>query len=151
MIIEEPKPKTRKRSNPEHKLQAEMVKWYAEKFPDNRGALIATFQETPDAIKGGIMKSLGLVASVSDLLYFCEDQFPYIIGIEVKAKGTYHSVEHLRSQAKWLIRYPKYGWFCDNIESFGRIIMSNGMWGGIDPRKILEKLENEKRQKILWE
>lgn len=150
MIIEEPQPKTRKRSNPEHRLQAEMVRWYADTFPDNRKALIATFQETVNQIKGGIMKSLGLVADVSDLLYFCEDQFPYITGIEVKAKETYHSVEHLRAQARWLIRYPKYGWFCDNMDSFKSIINSGGMRGGVDPRKILEMLENEKRQKILW-
>ena len=148
MIIKEDKPKTRKVGNLEHKLQAEMVKDFQETYPGRIGALVATFQETRNPIVGGIMKSMGLVRGVSDLLYFPGDGC--VIAIEVKHLDMYHDVEHLTEQCRWLIKFPTCGRFCHDREDFKVIIATSGNGGGVSPWRVLEKLKRTNKKKIKW-
>jgi len=140
-----PKPK-RSHSNPEHKLQAECVKQFGQKYPEKRGALIAYFAETESGRDGALKVALGLVAGVSDLLYI---QDGIITGIEMKHPETRHNTQHLRSQCLWLISFPKIGFFCDSVEMFLQIIEAGT--GGIDPARVLENLKDVKTSSVSWE
>lgn len=60
-----------------------------------------------------------------------------------------HKVAHLIEQAEWLIRVPKWGYFCDDLDDFLNII--DGGVGGIDPVKVLEYCKKAKTQQILWD
>ena len=82
----------------------------------------------------------------ADLIYCDEGS---LIGIEVKCPGTRHKVAHLIEQAEWLIRVPKWGYFCDDLDDFLNII--DGGVGGIDPVKVLEYCKKTKTQHILWD
>lgn len=136
--------KKRSHSQPEHKLQAECVRYFSETYPERRGELFATFQETKSQGQGGVMLSLGLVSGVSDLL-FVQDGF--LIGIEMKYPETSHNTEHLIKQAKWLLKVPKRGYFCDSLDMFKEIIAGGE---GIDPKSVLEYCKKVKTKSITW-
>lgn len=145
-IIVQPRPKERGIAHEEAKLQARMVMKFAEIWPHLRGHLFATFQEVSSGVEGSMKLSMGLVRGVSDLIYCDEGS---LIGIEVKCPGTRHKVAHLIEQAEWLIRVPKWGYFCDDLDDFLNII--DGGVGGIDPVKVLEYCKKAKTQQILWD
>ena len=54
-------------------------------------------------------KGLGMVAGVSDLIYFKET----FCGLEVKVKGTRHSAKHIKQQLEWGKKITENGgiWF----------------------------------------
>ena len=120
----------------EHKLQSEIVIRFSQVFPERRGRLFATFQETD---KGSHLTSLGLVKGVSDLLYVTENG--ELIGIELKYPGKRHNAEHIKEQAYWLATIPKRGYFCTSMNMFFDII--NG-GEGIDPRLVLRNMGEAK-------
>ena len=53
--------------NKEHKLQAKCVSLFSDQYPNKRGRLFSTFQETTSKAQGSQMLALGLVPGVSDL------------------------------------------------------------------------------------
>lgn len=140
-----PKKKRAPSANLEHKLQHQCVKEFSQKYPNLDGHLFAYFAETESKLDGGIKVGLGLARGVSDLLYIKDGG---LIGIEMKAPDTSHSVQHLREQANWLISVPSVGFFCDSIEMFWRIIETGT--GGIDPRRVLENLKDVKSLSVAW-
>ena len=148
MLLTEPKPaKKRKPSrNKEAKLQASIIIDFSQKRPDERGRLIGYFANTSSKQDGGMKTSLGLVKNVSDLLYFTKDS--YIWGIELKAEGEYHNVEHLKGQAMWLKSVAKVGYFCDSLDMFWKIIDGGA---GIEPDAVLRYLEGVKTDSIKWD
>lgn len=147
MIVTEEKPEKKRKPSrkAEAKLQASIVIDFSQQRPDERGRLIGYFANTESMQDGAIKNSLGLVKSVSDLFYFTA--LGYVIGIEVKAIGEYHDVEHLRAQAKWLLNIPYKGFFCDSLEVFWRII--NG-GEGISPAEVLSRLDGVKTSSVKW-
>lgn len=147
MIVTEEKPEKKRKPSrkAEAKLQASIVIDFSQQRPDERGRLIGYFANTESMQDGAIKNSLGLVKSVSDLFYFTA--LGYVIGIEVKAIGEYHDVEHLRAQAKWLLNTPYKGFFCDSLEVFWRII--NG-GEGISPAEVLSRLDGVKTSSVKW-
>ena len=145
--IETPPAKTRAKSqNLEGKIQAKMVSWFGQQFPERRGALIGYFAETLDERDGGIKVAKGLVDGVSDLLYFNNRK---LYGAEVKAIGTKHNVEHLRKQAKWILNHCEDGCFVDSLNEFQEFIL-HGIHG-TSPNKVLENLKNIKTKTVLWD
>lgn len=147
MIITEAKPEKKRKPSKknEAKLQASIVIDFSQKRPEERGRLIGYFANTDSMQDGAIKCSLGLVKSVSDLFYFRADGRS--IGIEIKAVGEYHNIEHLKAQAEWLLNIPYKGYFCDNLETFWSII--NG-GEGINPSEILRRLEGIKTDSVKW-
>lgn len=134
-----------KKSNAEHHLQHECVKWYYNDFKGKYGTLWANFSETMSGHHGSYKTALGLKRGVSDLCY-C----PYrnLIGIEMKYPDTYHDVKHVKEQCKFLLEICSEGWFCDSLESFQNIV--RGGRGGVYPEKVLNYLENVKSKTFLW-
>lgn len=51
----------------EIQIQAACVLKFSQEYPERRGDVFATFQETTNAVQGGSMLSKGLIAGVSDL------------------------------------------------------------------------------------
>jgi hypothetical protein len=130
----------------EAQLQAKMVIEFSQKRPEERGRLFGYFAETSSPVQGAQMLSLGLIRGVSDLIYI--DDYKRIVGIEVKAKGSSHSVKHLKEQAEWLINCCHRGCFCDSLDMFWDII--NGCIG-YHPEFILKRLDNIKTKNVLWD
>ena len=146
MIQTEEQPKKKRRNmQPEHKLQSELVKEFSKKYPERRGELFATFQETKSQGQGGVMLSLGLVSGVSDLLLINNGE---LTGIEVKCPQAKHNTQHIIRQAQWLLKVPKIGYFCDSIEIFFEIVKGGK---GIDPRKVLNYCNSCGKNTITWD
>ena len=135
------------RGKEEARLQSEIVRAFAAKYPERRGRLWATFQETSSKIQGAQRLSLGLIAGVSDLLYI--DEQGRLWGLEIKAKHSVHKVSHLIRQAEWLINCTYRGFFVDSVDMFWEVIETGE--GGICPIKLLQKLKNIKGSSFLWE
>lgn len=129
----------------EKRLQHDIVMDFSSKMPKDRGRLFATFSETKSAVQGSQMLSLGLIRGTSDLIYIDDDR--HIIGIEIKEKGSRHNVKHVLEQANWLNNWCYRGYFCDSIECFWSIINDSK---GIDPKYIIEYLNNIKTKTFTW-
>jgi len=139
-------PKTRAKSqNLEGKIQASIVKWFGETYPDRRGSLIAYFANPENKAQGGVMLSMGLMKDVSDLLYMYDGA---IFGIEVKSEGTYHNVEHLRGQANWILKNCRGGCFVDSLSQFKGFFDDTD---GTTPETVLQNLKNIKTKTVLWD
>ena len=149
-IITQDRPKRGRKASAreEDRLRAACVTGFSERYPENRGRLIGTFQEVSSVVEGTMKNSLGLVAGVPDLLWVMPGGLT--VGIEMKYPGTSHKTEHLRRQAEWLIKIPVLGWFCDTEEGFWDIILSNGRSGGKTPQNVLKWLENIKTKSVTW-
>lgn len=145
----EPVPaKTRKKSaNLEGKIQASIVKWFGETFPERRGALMGYFANPENKVQGGVMLSMGLMKDVSDLLY--SDKYCNLCGIEVKAEGTYHNTEHLIGQANWILKQCRDGCFVDSLQQAKDFILCGVR--GTSPNVVLENLKNIKTKTVLWD
>lgn len=147
--IETPPAKTRAKSqNLEGKIQASIVKWFGETYPERRGALKAYFANPENGAQGAYQLSMGLVKDVSDLLYTTDGKHRYQIGIEVKSEGTHHNVEHLRGQANWILNFCEDGCFVDSLQQFKDFLHGSG---GTSPNKVLENLKNIKTKTVLWD
>lgn len=122
----------------EKQLQSKMVVAFSQAYPEQRGRLFATFQETLNAIQGSNRLSLGLIKGVSDLLYVTDKG--ELIGIEVKCSHSRHKASHVIEQANWLLKVPKKGYFCTSVEMLMDIV--NG-GEGISPQYILDNIKGK--------
>lgn len=112
----------------EKQIQSKCVMYFSHKFPERRGDLFATFQESLSVQHGSNMLSMGLVPGVPDLILLENGQ---TTGIEMKAPETYHSTVHVLEQCRFLLDNCYFGWFCTSIEMFAGIVEKTG--SGIDP------------------
>lgn len=128
----------------EHALQAAIVVWYWNTYPERRGTLWANFAEQ-NKIQASIKKPLGLVRALPDLMTVQDGK---LIGIELKLPGTKHERNHLIEQATWLIERPYKGYFCDSLDMAKGILEGTGE--GIDPRKVLRYIQSSKNKYFLW-
>jgi len=126
--------------------QTKMIMWFSQQYPERRGDVIATFNETVNAIQGANHLALGLIPGTSDLLHV--DSEKHLIGIENKYVGTYHSTEHLLMQCKFILNNCYHGFFCLNLDMFKEIILSDGKTGGILPETIMMACR-EKLSKVM--
>lgn len=133
--------------NAESLLQSKIVISFADKYPERRGRLFATFQETRTPIEGARKLSLGLIPGASDFVYTGEHE---VIFIEMKAEGMKHPTAHLKKQAQWglSIRPHRY-YFCDSEECFWNIIDGDGLLG-ITPERVLAWLSTAKAGSVIW-
>lgn len=144
-----PEKKRAKSANLEGKIQASIVSWFGQKYPNERGRLFAYFANPESKIQGGVMLAHGLVKDISDLLYITTQH--NLISMEIKSIGTYHDVKHLCSQAHWLMKFPVCGRFVDSLEGAQDLIEGRGDDRCVHPNKVLENLKNIKTKTILWD
>ena len=128
----------------EHALQADIVVWFCNTYPERRGTLWANFAEQ-NKVQASMKKPLGLVRSLPDLMNVQDGK---LIGIELKLPGTRHERNHLIEQATWLIKNPHKGYFCDSLDMAKAILTGTGE--GIDPRMILRYIQASKNKSFLW-
>jgi hypothetical protein len=77
----------------ENKIQNEIVLWWNENKPTQRKMLFAVNNNSHNAIKGAMMKSLGVVNGVSDLILVLPNK---VLFIEIKTatgKQSPHQIE----------------------------------------------------------
>lgn len=79
-------PKRRKKpSDPEHRLQASMVKWFRLQYPSMKHNLFSVPNGgRRDAVTGAKLKEEGQLAGVSDLIFLKANRFYHGLLIEVK-------------------------------------------------------------------
>ena len=130
----------------ESQIQSKCILWFSQTYPERRGDVFATFQETINKIQGGQRNSMGLVAGVSDIIYI--NSLKNIIGIEMKAPKTYHDTVHVLEQCRFILNNAHSGWFCISLESFQKIIESDGEFSGIDPIDVVEICREKIESKI---
>jgi hypothetical protein len=129
----------------EAKLQARCVLWFSQTYPEKRGALWGNFA-SQSASQASQKLSLGLVRSLPDLMCVAWGEF---FCIELKERGSIHSVRHLREQCEWLMKYPSGGCFCDSLDMFINIIQQEG-YGGIPARNIYDRLSLVNTKSVAW-
>ena len=56
----------------EFKIQAECFQWHWNNFPEQRGRLFTVNNNAPNAYAGSVMKAMGVVAGVSDMIYLSD-------------------------------------------------------------------------------
>ena len=56
----------------EFKIQAECFQWHWNTFPHQRGRLFTVNNNAPNAYAGSVMKAMGVVAGVSDMIYLSD-------------------------------------------------------------------------------
>lgn len=113
----------------EAQLQAKCVLKFSQTYPERRGDLFATFQETVNAAQGSNMLSRGLIPGVPDLIYL--DLARHFIGIEMKAENIRHNLIHILEQCRFLQHNTYNGHFCSSEQMFWDIIESDGEQGGL--------------------
>lgn len=137
----------RPKSNPrkdELVLQASMVLWFKNKFPDYAHRLFKVNNEGQN-VSGNM--ATGMVPGVSDLLYADPGG---LVGFEVKFKGKSHSTSHLVRQAEWMIKTldPGRGRFVDSLEDFQTIMLGGD--AGLRPERVLEYCRTCGKKNIIW-
>lgn len=71
-------------------FQQQCVMWYHNQYPELRGLLFMVHNNARTKREGALLKAIGLVAGVSDLI-FVYDGFAYFI--ELKTPTGYQSIE----------------------------------------------------------
>ncbi len=117
----------------EDRLQYEIIKWFNNKIPAERGYLCRTENKTN---KGANAKALGMVKGMSDLKYTapCGTQ----ILIELKTLNSRHDVNHLRKQLDFIVKHSirgAVGFFVFELEAFQTII-ANIVPNGVNLRAL---------------
>lgn len=126
MIVETPeRPKRRRHTASEGRIQAECFTWFWNFFPKYRKTLFHIPNENDRAdsnpIQGGMRKSLGVVAGVSDLILLVARGGKHGLCIEMKdEKGTQRP-----AQKEWQFLVEREGYryeICRSLEQFKSII-----------------------------
>lgn len=123
-IIETPpRPKNRKHSQPEGRIQASAVEWLWNTHPETRGCFIHIPNEgnRNSLLDGAVRKSLGLVAGAPDTFLFMARCGYFGLAIEFKTETGAQSAE----QKAFQIRLERNGYryeICRSLEQFKEII-----------------------------
>jgi len=80
----------------EDNLQAEIIKYFWNNRPDERGLLFHVNNKARNKIEGNKMKALGTIAGVSDLIYLKPHASP--IMIELKTQDGKQSIAQIAWQ-----------------------------------------------------
>ena len=128
----------KKIDNPdENRLQFSIVKAYYDKYPENENTLIGYDANGLDGQEGGMKLSMGVRKNVSDLMWFDENGNCY--AIELKTDHSYHELEHIKGQARYILKTVKRGCFCISEAMFWDYIEGDGK--GIPAQYVLDYLE----------
>jgi hypothetical protein len=132
----------------EAQLQQDCVIWFKNNHLNLKKRLFAVMNEGKNATE---KLGLGMTPGVPDLLFYSENERLY--GFELKLPGTSHKVEHLRTQAMWLLDVlPGRSWFVDSIDTFKALISGDvNTPGAIDPAAVLAVCNETTSKTIVWD
>jgi hypothetical protein len=111
----------------ESKLQSKMAVEFSQQRPKEKGLLWSTRNTTLSVKDGQKQKAMGMIAGVSDLIYF---KVGCLIGIEVKFPGKEHKFEHVLQQYNWGTKITSEGgkWYIvTSVAGFWAIINGNAI------------------------
>ncbi len=83
----------------EKQLTCNIVRQITNLQPQKRKQLFHVSNERNSEIQSFEAKAIGIVAGVSDFIYFEKDT--PLIGMEIKVKDSYHKVDHIEQQVGW--------------------------------------------------
>lgn len=84
----------------EDRLQFELILWYGQKYPQFQDLMFEINNDTLSAGQAIYRRSKGMRAGASDLGWIIPNSGKFV-GIELKAPGSTHDVEHLKRQLEW--------------------------------------------------
>lgn len=135
----------------EKQLQAAMVVKFRELYPEKKLKLWSTRNTTFSPKDGMTQKAMGMVAGVSDLMFF-EDGI--LRAIEVKFPGQKHSVKHIKQQYEWGLSIVDNGgsWsICTSVDSFINSIKAhNGGYSLCEVGFMIHKAEEQGKSTITF-
>lgn len=82
----------------ENKIQSDIVTWFSQYHPKDRGCLFAINNNSTSGRSGMKNKSLGVHAGVSDLIYWKDG---WMVGCEIKSNDKEHNKSHILNQIEW--------------------------------------------------
>ena len=83
----------------EDQMQAYIVKWFSNTYPEFRGLLFEINNDTANVKHAMKRRAMGMISGVSDLLFISPQG--RVVGIELKAPETRHKTTHIISQLAW--------------------------------------------------
>lgn len=84
----------------EAQLQHDVIVWFSQEYPDFRGLLFEVNNDTYNRNHAMKRRSLGMIKGVSDLVFIIPSN-GHVAGIELKAPGTTHQMDHVKNQVSW--------------------------------------------------
>jgi len=84
----------------EARIQHDLIMWFGQNYPQYRNLLFLVHNETMSKQQGTKLKSMGLIAGVSDLI-FINPKGGKSVGIELKAPKSTHKKTHIQQQLFW--------------------------------------------------
>ena len=136
----------------ETKLQSQIVVWFSQERPEERGCLFHVSNERNSPLQAFQARAIGIFPGVADLLYFSrKNNSIHVTGIEVKAKGERHSVDHIKNQVEWGKKICSLGgeWFL--VTSLEQAInIFNGKKDGLTVDEVEELISNIKTKTIVF-
>ena len=100
----------------EERLQQDIFVWHWNNRPNERGLLFMVHNNPKNAIDGARLKSIGMIAGVSDLIYLRPNSTPLFI--ELKTESGKQSAE----QIKWQQTIEQVGYEYKIIRSLDQAI-----------------------------
>lgn len=89
-----------KRNNEEDKLQAAIVMWFGQKWPEYQDLLFEVYNNPSNIEHAVHRKAMGMRAGVADLILI-QPHVSCTFGIEFKAPGSKHNYSKIEHQIKW--------------------------------------------------
>ena len=127
----------------EAQLQQNIVKDFADKFPDKRGALFLVDNNADNAASMSSKIGQGLIAGVSDLLLLIDGK---CIGCEIKTLTSTHKTSHCVTQAEWILNHCDRGGFITSVGMFWDVYY--GRSNGVTPQEVIRYVNKTKKKTI---
>lgn len=135
----------------EHKLQSQIAISFSQNRPNEKGLLFSVRNITLSPQDGQKQKAMGMIAGVSDFIYFREESF---VGMEIKFPNEKHDRRQIELQYEWGKKIVENGGFyfiLTTLEGFWSVIDGNTLCKGVySLEQIKEKLDGGK-SKIVFE
>lgn len=84
----------------ENRFQHDFIMWFGQTWPEYRNLLFMVHNEAKSKKEASYLKSMGLISGASDLALI-QPNHGHFCGLELKASGSIHSVDHIQNQINW--------------------------------------------------
>ena len=102
----------------EDKLQAKVVLWFKQKYPQYQKMLIAINNNSISASQAMYHRSMGLSKSAPDLIFLHRGR---VLGLELKAPNSRHNKQHVEQQLLFGVKMFENGFFYYMESDFEKI------------------------------
>jgi|SRR5215211_1846982 len=109
----------------EARLQSICFTWHWNSFPSERGRLFMVYNNPNNRIEGAVLKGMGMVPGVSDLIYLFKDEWkisPSVKFLECKLPGCKQDKEQIKFES--MVKMLGFGYYLfHSLDEFKLLIL----------------------------